>query len=144
MQDCRLAGRCGPQDRVPRSHRPALARQWGPVRGGTAYCVALAKFGTAADADLLAAYLDRYLLRPELDYDQPTVLGTLLYLDGVLGSDSASRFIAPGGPWDRWLEVRVAAALDPYDCRQGIEQLCAFATETAETLGPRIQGRRSS
>lgn len=32
---------------------------------GQSYCVALTAFGTPADADLLAAYLDRYLLRPD-------------------------------------------------------------------------------
>ncbi|MFJ6636716.1 DUF6000 family protein [Streptomyces sp. NPDC091376] len=108
---------------------------------GTAYCVALAKFGTAADAEPLSAYLDHYLSRPDLDYDQPTALGTLLYLDKVLDSDSASRFIAPGGPWDRWLEARVAAALDPHDCQRGIQELCGFVDETAETFAPLVHRR---
>ncbi len=120
-----------------------LLASGGPY-AGAAYCVALAKFGTAADAELLAAYLDHYLSRPDLDYDQPIVLGTLLYLDGVLGSDSASRFTAPGGPWDRWLEARVAAALDPHDCRQGMQRLCAFVDETAEAFDPLNQGRAPS
>ncbi|MFF4429623.1 DUF6000 family protein [Streptomyces sp. NPDC001513] len=118
-----------------------LLASGGPY-AGTAYCVALARFGTAADVELLSAYLDHYLSRPDLDYDQPTVLGTLLYLDGVLGSDSAARFIAPGGPWEQWLEARVAAALDPHDCRQGIRQLCAFLDETAEIFTPLNDGRR--
>ncbi|WUA47503.1 DUF6000 family protein [Streptomyces sp. NBC_00273] len=116
-----------------------LLASGGPY-AGAAYCVALATFGTAADAELLSAYLDHYLSRPDLDYDQPTVLGTLLYLDEILGSDSASGFIAPGGPWDRWLEARVAAALDPHDCRQGIQRLCAFVAETAETFAPPVHG----
>lgn len=30
----------------------------------------LATFGTADDAALLTAYLDHYLARPDLDYDQ--------------------------------------------------------------------------
>ncbi|MFH8398935.1 DUF6000 family protein [Streptomyces anulatus] len=120
-----------------------LLASGGPY-AGAAYCVALAKFGTAADAELLAAYLDHYLARPDLDYDQPTVLGTLLYLDGVLGSDSASRFIAPEGPWDQWLEARVAAALDPHDCRQGIQQLCAFVDETTEAFALLNHGRQRS
>lgn len=120
-----------------------LLASGGPY-AGAAYCVALAKFGTAADAELLAAYLDHYLSRPDLDYDQPIVLGTLLYLDGILGSESASRFIAPGGPWDRWLEARVVAALDPDDCRQGMQQLCAFVDETAEAFDPLNHGRQQS
>ncbi|MFJ4863587.1 DUF6000 family protein [Streptomyces sp. NPDC088748] len=118
-----------------------LLASGGPY-AGAAYCVALARFGTAADAELLAAYLDHYLSRPDLDYDQPIVLGTLLYLDGVLGSESASRFLAPGGPWDRWLEARAVAALAPDDCRQGMQHLCAFVDETAEALAPVNQGRQ--
>ncbi|MFE9801554.1 DUF6000 family protein [Streptomyces goshikiensis] len=47
------------------------------VRKGLAYCVALASFGTPRDADLLAAYLDRYLRRPDLGYDQIVVMGRL-------------------------------------------------------------------
>ncbi|MFD9117518.1 DUF6000 family protein [Streptomyces bottropensis] len=101
---------------------------------GAAYCVALAKFGSAADAELLSAYLDHYLARPDLDYDQAVVLGTLLYLDEVLGREYASRFLAPGGAWDRWLEVRAVAALDPQYCRRAVKQLCAFVDETAEAL----------
>ncbi|MCX4564718.1 DUF6000 family protein [Streptomyces phaeochromogenes] len=101
---------------------------------GAAYCVALAKFGSAADAELLSAYLDHYLLRPDLDYDQAVVLGTLLYLDEILGSEHTTRFLGPGGPWDRWLEVRAVAALDPQHCRQAVRQFCVFVDETAETF----------
>ncbi|MDX3569840.1 DUF6000 family protein [Streptomyces sp. ID05-47C] len=101
---------------------------------GAAYCVALAKFGSPADAELLGAYLDHYLSRPDLDYDQAVVLGTLLYLDEIRGSAYATRFLAPGGPWDRWLEVRAVAALDPHYCRQFIQRLRAFADETAEAV----------
>jgi hypothetical protein len=42
---------------------------------GLAYCVTLASFGTPRDADLLAAYLDRYLRRPDLAYDQTVAMG---------------------------------------------------------------------
>ncbi|MFE6483047.1 DUF6000 family protein [Streptomyces sp. NPDC057757] len=53
----------------------------------------LRRFGTAADAELLSAYLDHYLSRPNLDYDQAVVLGTLLYLDEILGSEYTTRFL---------------------------------------------------
>lgn len=109
---------------------------------GAAYCVALAKFGSAADTALLSAYLDHYLSRPDLDYDQAVVLGTLLYLDGALGSDHTTRFLAPGGPWDRWLEVRAVAALDPQNCRQAVQRLCAFVDETAEIFASLDCGSR--
>ncbi|MFE4634937.1 DUF6000 family protein [Streptomyces sp. NPDC056773] len=45
---------------------------------GTAYCFALARFGTHADAEILTAYLDHYLPRTDLHYDQPAALGALL------------------------------------------------------------------
>lgn len=57
-----------------------------------------------------------------------------VYLDEVLGREYASRFLAPGGAWDRWLEVRAVAALDPQYCRRAVKQLCAFVDETAEAL----------
>ncbi|MFD8666597.1 DUF6000 family protein [Streptomyces microflavus] len=71
---------------------------------GGAYCVALASFGTARDADLLAAYLDRYLHRPDLAYDQPTAMGALAYTDSVLHSDRAGRFLREGGLWGQWFQ----------------------------------------
>ncbi|SEB65923.1 hypothetical protein SAMN05216483_0140 [Streptomyces sp. 2131.1] len=64
---------------------------------GTACCVAFAAFGTPADADLTAAYLDRYLRRPDLFYDQSAAMGALLHLDAGLRTDRAARFLAPGG-----------------------------------------------
>ncbi|MFJ3087450.1 DUF6000 family protein [Streptomyces sp. NPDC086838] len=47
---------------------------------GSAYCFALARFGTHADAEILTAYLDRYLPRIDLRYDQPAALGALPHL----------------------------------------------------------------
>ncbi|GAA1139340.1 hypothetical protein F4556_006953 [Kitasatospora gansuensis] len=123
-----------------RDHIGRLLLASGGPYAGAAYCVALAKFGTAADAELLAAYLDHYLSRPDLDYDQPIVLGTLLYLDGLLGSESASRFIVLGGAWDQWLEARGVAALNPHACQQSMQRLCAFVDTTTEAFDPR-QGR---
>lgn len=64
---------------------------------GRGYCVALATFGTPADADLLASYLDHYLRRPDLYYDQADALGALLHLDTKLHTDHAAQFLAPGG-----------------------------------------------
>lgn len=123
------------------AHRPEfreligglLLASEGPY-AGAAYCVALAKFGSAADAELLSAYLDHYLSRPDLDYDQAFALGTLLYLDEMLGSEYTTRFLAPAGPWERWLEVRAVAALDPWDCRRAVQQLCTVVDESAEVF----------
>ncbi|MEV8319559.1 DUF6000 family protein [Streptomyces sp. NPDC059900] len=71
---------------------------------GLAYCVALASFGTPGDAEHLTAYLDRYLRRPDLHYDQSVAMGALVYVDLNLGHDQAARFLAKGGLWDQWLQ----------------------------------------
>ncbi|SOE32565.1 DUF6000 family protein [Streptomyces sp. OK228] len=102
----------------------------GPYAGG-AYCVALATFGTPADADLMAAYLDRYLLRPDLYYDQGRAIGALMFLDTKLGADHAARFLAPGGLWEQWIDGPPSKDFnDPDSCREFIAQLCDFADES--------------
>ncbi|MFG2592024.1 DUF6000 family protein [Streptomyces sp. NPDC048438] len=72
---------------------------------GGAYCFALARFGTNADAEILASYLDHYLPRTSLRYDQPAALGALLRLDAHLGTQHADRFTEPDGLWDRWVQA---------------------------------------
>lgn len=101
---------------------------------GLAYCVALASFGTARDADLLAAYLDRYLRRPDLAYDQTVAMGALVFIDLNLGGDRASRFLGSGGLWHQWLQAvshmqRTAA---PATYLSLIRRLCAVVDECAE------------
>jgi len=61
------------------------------VYAGRGYCLALARFETAADADLLCAYLDRYLPRTDLEYDQHWAIGALFT------STSASAATTPTG-----------------------------------------------
>ncbi|GAA3829708.1 DUF6000 family protein [Streptomyces phyllanthi] len=100
---------------------------------GHAYCVALAAFGTPADADPLVAYLDRYLPRPDLYYDQEAALGALLMLDAKLGTDHAARFLAPDGLWQQWIDGPPSKDCDtPDSYREFIGQLCAFADESAK------------
>lgn len=69
---------------------------------GQGYCFALARFGTGEDARYLAGYLDRWLRRPECEYDQPWALSALLHLDSRTGSRYAARFLGPGGLWEQW------------------------------------------
>ncbi|MEV4319755.1 DUF6000 family protein [Actinocrispum sp. NPDC049592] len=69
---------------------------------GQAFCFALVRFGTRQDIGLLTEYLDRYLARPELKYDQVWALAALMYLDNWLGAQESARFLAEGGPWQRW------------------------------------------
>ncbi|WP_371660135.1 DUF6000 family protein [Streptomyces sp. NBC_00280] len=100
---------------------------------GQAYCVALATFGTSADADLLVAYLDRYLPRPDLYYDQTAALGALLLLDAKAGSDRTARFLAPGGLWQQWIEGPPSKDRDDPDAyREFIGMLSAFADKAAK------------
>ncbi|MDH6709155.1 hypothetical protein P3T27_005901 [Kitasatospora sp. MAA19] len=101
---------------------------------GIAYCVALATFGTPADPDLLAAYLDRYLRRPDLYYDQTAAMGALLHLDTKLGADRAARFLAPDGLWHQWIDgpPRKEHHGTPESSREIISQFCAIADESSE------------
>ncbi|MEU3839294.1 DUF6000 family protein [Streptomyces sp. NPDC028635] len=101
---------------------------------GVAYCVALASFGTARDADLLAAYLDRYLRRPDLAYDQPTAMGALAYTDSVLDDDRAGRLLHEGGLWRQWFRdaphMRGDGGISAYV--GGIRLACALVAECAD------------
>ncbi|MFI1177343.1 DUF6000 family protein [Streptomyces melanogenes] len=87
---------------------------------GQAYCVALTTFATPGDASLLVTYLDRYLPRADLTYDQPRALGALLHLDNRLGTGYAARFLTPGGLWQQWTK------LPPETANQEAEGLRAF------------------
>lgn len=104
---------------------------------GLAYSVALASFGTARDADLLAAYLDRYLCRPDLGYDQAVVMGALQFIDLSLGGGQVDRFLGPGGLWQEWLKEapHQQADTDPAPHFLSLtRRLCAFVDECAEAL----------
>lgn len=109
-----------------------LLASGGPY-AGSAYCVTLATFGTAADAELLVSYLDHYLRRPDLYYDQPAAIGALLHLDGVLGTDRAAPFVAPDGLWQRWIEgpPRKEHHHTPDVYRQHLAACLAFVDECA-------------
>ncbi|MET9736312.1 DUF6000 family protein [Streptomyces sp. NPDC006458] len=102
---------------------------------GLSYCVALAGFGTSRDADLLAAYLDRYLRRPDLGYDQGVVMGALMFVELNLPGDRAARFLRPGGLWHKWLQdaPHMRSTEDPGPhVLSLIRRLCAVVDECAE------------
>jgi hypothetical protein len=48
---------------------------------GKQYCVALAEFNTLNGIRYLTEYLDYYLTRPDLDYDQGDAMAAIAYLD---------------------------------------------------------------
>jgi hypothetical protein len=92
---------------------------------GQGYCFALARFGTTADAELLAAYLDDYLPQPDKRYDQHWALGALLHLDAQLKTNHAARFLTEDGLWQRWRRTEKT----PAELQQVIDQLCSTADE---------------
>ncbi|MFG1809544.1 DUF6000 family protein [Streptomyces sp. NPDC049040] len=96
---------------------------------GQGYCVALARLGTAADARLLVAYLDRYLRRPDCPYDQHWALGALLHIDERLHTRSAAPFTRPDGLWEQWARDRY----DPANEKERIDTLCAFADQAVRS-----------
>ncbi|WP_371098392.1 DUF6000 family protein [Streptomyces sanglieri] len=93
---------------------------------GQGYCLALARFGTNEDAQHLAAYLDRYLRRPDCQYDQHWAISALLHIDSRSGSEHAARFLAPGGLWHQWN----GAQYSPSPPGRFIDELCSFAAES--------------
>lgn len=98
---------------------------------GSAYCFALARFGTHADAEILTAYLDHYLPRTDLRYDQPAALGALLRLDAYLGTHHADRFTQPDGLWDQWVNALAHlcdhSGYTPAEQRRWADLRCDFA-----------------
>ncbi|MFG2598652.1 DUF6000 family protein [Streptomyces sp. NPDC048462] len=86
---------------------------------GQGHCFALACFATPADARILSDYLDTYLPRRDLTYDQDWAMGALLDIDTQLGSDYAGRFTAPDGPWWRWTHDTSPGHLESLGARIG-------------------------
>lgn len=93
------------------------------IYAGQGYCFALARFGQPEDAEILVAYLDRYLPRTDCHFDQDWAIGALLNLDDKLGTEHAERFVAPGGSWHQ----SAFADRDPAECRRRTGELCDFA-----------------
>ncbi|MFD4690889.1 DUF6000 family protein [Streptomyces sp. NPDC058463] len=89
---------------------------------GQGYCFALARFGTEEDALYLAAYLERYLQRPDCQYDQHWAISALLHIDSRAGTEYATRFLTPGGMWQQWSE----AQFKPSVPSRFIDELCAL------------------
>jgi Family of unknown function (DUF6000) len=103
---------------------------------GQGYCFALARFGTAADAEILVAYLERYM--PVFGGHQDWATGALMYLDTQLGTSRATPFLTPGGPWDQrfkqgWADSTYSG---PQRMHGQLAQLCAFAETHALSAGP--------
>ncbi|PKV82653.1 DUF6000 family protein [Streptomyces sp. TLI_146] len=97
---------------------------------GAGYCFALARFATREDSEILTAYLDHYLARTDLHYDQGAALGALLHLDARLATHYADRFTQPDGPWNQWVEGvgRLGyPSHTPAELRRWTDLQCGFA-----------------
>jgi hypothetical protein len=91
---------------------------------GQGYCFALACFATTDDAELLRAYLDKYLRRPDLAYDQDWAMSALLHIDATLGTRFAAPYLTPDGLWFQWSKAEdPRASVD-----RGSERFAALAS----------------
>ncbi|MFC5828742.1 DUF6000 family protein [Nonomuraea insulae] len=92
------------------------------VYAGQGYCFALARFGEERDAEILTAYLDRWLPETYCRYNQDDAMGALLHLDESHSTERAARFLTPGGLWER----SAMAGENPVR-QQHMQLLCEFA-----------------
>lgn len=92
------------------------------VYAGQGYCFALARFGEAGDADLLTAYLNRYLPRIDCRYDQQWAIGALLHIDEKLQTEHAVQFIET----DLWRRSAMKKE-DPMEWKCFMDELYAVA-----------------
>ena len=70
---------------------------------GKLYCVALAEFNTPIGLDYLKRYLEYYLTRPDLDYDQGDAMSALAYLDTINGTKHFDCFQSL---WKSYIEAK--------------------------------------
>jgi len=59
---------------------------------GATYCLALATFNTPSSIQVLKCYLDYYLERKDLWFDQNSAMAALAYLDHMNRTSAASQF----------------------------------------------------
>ena len=68
---------------------------------GCGYCIALAAFETRSAQQYVRKYLDYYLQRSDLDFDQSCAIGALAYMDKIHGSN---HFTEVGSAYELWRE----------------------------------------
>jgi hypothetical protein len=93
------------------------------VHAGQGFCFALTRFGTDQDTQVLIKYLDHYLPRLDLQYDQPWALAALMHLN----PQEAGRYLAES--WPRWAARQTAMAQDLDLHRHLIRDMCSFADD---------------
>jgi hypothetical protein len=70
---------------------------------GKLYCVALAEFNTSVGLDYLRRYLEYYLTRLDLDYDQGDAMGAVAWLDERNGTRHFESFKPR---WNTYVEAK--------------------------------------
>jgi uncharacterized protein DUF6000 len=98
---------------------------------GKLYCVALTEFNTPNGLNYLKRYLEYYLTRPELDYDQGDAMGAIAYLDAANGTKHFEtlqplwKTYVQSKSWKPDLEKNVASFADEmralHECRERAE-----------------------
>ncbi|HEX8326029.1 MAG TPA: DUF6000 family protein [Hymenobacter sp.] len=73
---------------------------------GEGHSFALACFASDAAAAHLTHYLEKYLPRPDLQYDQEWAMPALLWIDEQRNTTHARPFMAAGGLWERYGSTR--------------------------------------
>ncbi len=95
---------------VPQMARQLIASEL--VNAGQGYCVGLTLIANPQAQQALVDYLDRWLPEHDCHYDQHWAMGALIEVDRVRDTNEAERFLAPGGPWDSWLEAQRSWNID--------------------------------
>lgn len=70
---------------------------------GRLYCVALSEFNTPIGIGYLRRYLEHYLTRPDLDYNQGEAMGAIAYLDVQNGTKHLDEFLPP---WSAYVNAK--------------------------------------
>lgn len=70
---------------------------------GDLYALVFAFYNNQKTIDYLNQYLDYYLQKPQLYFDQERVMETLVYLDGINGTNNYSKHLTQ---WEKMLQDR--------------------------------------
>ncbi len=70
---------------------------------GDLYALVFAFYNNQKTIDYLNQYLDYYLQKPQLYFDQERVMETLVYLDGINGTNNFSKHL---NQWEKMLQDR--------------------------------------
>jgi len=105
---------------------------------GARYAYTLATFNTKKSVDYLSRYLDFYLERPDLYFDQEIVIIALKYLDEVNSTSYIDKHL---GSWEDFQRLRNEQAIDNL---KRLKQTIPERTEDFETQIQELKPRETS